>query len=347
MRPPGSRRTLRRRPARLDLNAPTPTRPPNQKLQPCRKDTFYLAGFTKSGTEDGELYVLDQRQRRQWKSTPAKSAYQKGFHTIATKADGDPMVVERTLGEIESKCSRVIRHVIDDRKLPDGDDLDILVNFVALMAVRVPAIRSTISGFIDTVSKKVTRAMLGSERGWQQFKRAYEASGQEADFTREEMKAFVDSDDYTVNFDQSWHVGMMLELGSVLVPALVQRKWSIWIAEDEAPDLICSDRSVCLMWYTSEPPPLPPGFAHHETAVIMPISRRIAIAGTFEDHPPRSMLDRHDVATVNRSTREYANQLYSSEPDFVWAMTDERIGNASELLETLRLAHGHHDEERN
>lgn len=305
---------------------------------------FYLAGFTKSGTEDGELYVLDQRQRKRWKSTPAKTAHKRNFHAIATRPDADPMVVERALGDIETKCSRVISCIIEQRKLPTGEDLDILINFVALMAVRVPAIRNTISDFIDDVVKKLTRTMLGSEQGWQEFKRAYEASSQEADFTREEMKAFVDSDDYTVNFERSWHVGMMLELGSKLVPALVQRKWSISIAEDEAPDLICSDRPVCLTWYTSESPPLPPGFAHQDTAVIMPISRRIAIAGTFEDHPTNSTLDSHDVATVNRSTREYANQLYSSEPEFAWAMTDERVGNASELLEMLKSAHDHLEE---
>lgn len=149
------------------------------------------------------------------------------------------------------------------------------------------------------------------------------------------MMAFINGEDYTLEMDRSWHVGMMLELGSQLVPALARRNWSIWIAEDDAPDLICSDRPVCLTWHTLSPPPLPPGFALCGTAVIMPVNRRIAISGTYENQPPTSTLDKYDVAVVNRGTREYANQVYSSEADFVWAMTDEQVGSATDLLKML------------
>lgn len=297
---------------------------------------FYLAGFTKSGKLDGDLYVLDQRQRKRWGPVrPANTARQHDFYAIDARPDADPIVIERALGDIEAKCSTVVHSVIKRKELPTGTDRDILLNFVALMAVRVPAIRNAVSGVIDNVMKHLTRTMLKSEEGWQRFNRACEGSDKKDDLTHEEMKASVDGDEYTVNLDRSWHVGMMLELGSKLVLSLAQRNWSIWIAEDDAPDLICSDKPVCLTWYTSQPPPLPPGFDLRGTAVIMPINRNIAISGTFEDQPPKSTLDKHDVATVNRSTREYASQIYSSEAEFLWAMTDERVGSASDLMEML------------
>jgi hypothetical protein len=309
---------------------------PNQPRKHHYVPKFYLAGFTKSGSVDGNLYVLDQRQRWRWgPATPVNVAHQRDFYAIDARSDADRMVVEKTFGEIEATCSRVIRDVIERKEMPAGEDRDILLNFVALMAVRVPGIRNTVSGFIDDVVKSLGRTMLDSELGWQHFKGVCEASGEKVDFTREEMKAFVDGDDYTANLDQSWHVGMMLELGSKLVPALAQRHWSIWIAGDDVPDLTCSDRPVCLTWYTSSPPSLPPGFALAGTAVIMPVNRRIAISGTFEEQPLKSALDKYDVATVNRGTRKYANQVYSSEAEFVWAMTEEQIGNATDLLDLL------------
>jgi len=299
---------------------------------------FYLAGFTKSGTVDGDLFVLDQRQRKRWGPvSPASVAYGNDFYKIDVRPDADPMVIEKTFGaEVESECSKVIRAVIEQECLPTGTDHDILLNFVALMAVRVPAIRNIISAFVDDVTKDLTRTVLMNEEGWQQFKRNCEAGGEKVDCTWQEMKAFVDGDDYTVDLDRSWHVGVMLDAGSKLIPVLARRNWSIWITKDDAPDLICSDRPVCLTWYMSQPPPLPPGFAVPGTTVIMPINRRIAIAGTFEDQPSEATLDSNDVAVVNRSTREYANQIYSAEPDFVWAMTDEKVGTASELLELLK-----------
>ena len=294
---------------------------------------FYLVGFTTSGTADGNLHVLDQRQRRRWGPvTPANVAHQRDFYAIDARPEADRMAIEKALSDIEAKCSRVVHEVIERKYLPTGEDREILLNFVALMAVRVPAIRKSIDDWVKNLARKI----FNTDEGWRRLKEACDSNGEKDDFTRDEMMAFINGDDYTLELDRSWHVGMMLELGRKLVPALAQRNWAIWIAEDEAPDLICSDRPVCLTWRTSSPPPLPPGFAVPGTAVIMPVNRRIAVSGTYEDQPPQSTLDRHDVATVNRGTREYANQVYSSEADFAWAMTDERIGNADELLDLLK-----------
>ena len=131
---------------------------------------FYLAGFTKYGTVDGELYVLDQRQRKQWKSTPLKTAHQRDFHAIEARPGADPMVVEKSFADIEGKCSRVVANVIEQGKLPTGEDHDILLNFVAMMAVRVPGIRNIISRAVDDLGKNLLCTALGSDQGWQEFK---------------------------------------------------------------------------------------------------------------------------------------------------------------------------------
>jgi hypothetical protein len=46
-------------------------------------------------------------------------------------------------------------------------------------------------------------------------------------------------------------------------------------------------------------------------------------------------LDRAGAAAVNSMTAMYANQLYSSDEDFVWLMKDNRVGQASDLLAAL------------
>lgn len=297
---------------------------------------FYLGGFTKSGSKDGLLYVLDKQLRKTWGPvTPNSIAFELDYYKIDTHPESDPMVIEKTIGDIESICSKVIYKFIEERMLPIGTDYDILLNFVALMATRVPAIRNTISTNTDRLMKRILRTMLKSNAGWQHFVKTCEASGQQVTETQQETKAIADSEDYNVNMDQSWHVGMMLELGSKLVPELSKRNWSLWLAEEDAPDLICSDSPVCLSWHISPHPPLPPGFAMPGTFLIMPINRRIAIAGTYEELPPISYLDKHSVATVNRSTLEYAIQIYSCEADFMWATTEEHIAGAKELLNLL------------
>jgi hypothetical protein len=300
---------------------------------------FYLAGFTKSGRKDGLLYVLDKRKRKSWGPvTPSYVAKATDFYKIDGPQDTDPATIETALSEIESQCAPVIFNIVQQKQLPSGAEFDIFLNFVALMASRVPAIRGAISAGVDELLKHVVRTMLSTEEGQRRFAQACTAGGGQADMSDDELKAmktFADSDEYSVNMDQNWHIGMMLQLGARLVPALAERKWSIWIANDNAPDLICSDRPACLTWCIPEPGPLPPAFLLPNTAVIMPINRRVVVSGRLEEQPPRSFLDKHDVAIVNRSVLEYACQVYSSEAEFEWAMTDELIGNATGLLDML------------
>lgn len=309
-----------------------PNEPHKHHYVPC----FYLKGFTKAGKDNGELFVLDQRRCNTWKSTPKNSAHQHDFHAIETHSDADRMVIEKEFANIEGECSQVIYALIEKQEIPTGQAHDILVNFIAMMAVRVPEIRNTISNSIDSVMKNVARSSLRDGQLWEKYKQHCESSGKPVDTTQEELRKFLEGDDYSLDFDQSWHVGMMLELGSKLVPILAKRNWAIWIAEDGVPDFICSDRPACLTWCTAEKPPIPPGFAHQETVVTIPINRRIVVAGRYEDQPPMVTMDAQDIAIANRCTLEYANQLYSAESDFVWAMSDERLSNATDLLDMLR-----------
>lgn len=47
-------------------------------------------------------------------------------------------------------------------------------------------------------------------------------------------------------------------------------------------------------------------------------------------------LDRPDRLRWNLLTEMYANQLYSAEADYVWAMSDHQVGNANDLFTSLR-----------
>jgi hypothetical protein len=113
------------------------------------------------------------------------------------------------------------------------------------------------------------------------------------------------------------------------------RKWCLWIADDAAPDLICSDNPVAPTSAVPMPGPMSPAFGTPNTIVSVPLNRRIALLSMIEEQLPALKLDRKGIAAVNSMTATYANQLYSPESDFVWTMADYRVGNADELLNVL------------
>jgi hypothetical protein len=297
---------------------------------------FYLAGFTKSDSKDGDLYVLDKKQRKIWISTPTNTAHKRDFHKISVAPDVDPMAIEKALGQLEGRWSAVLKSVIETQAIPDGEPFAELMMFVAFMAVRVPRIREMLSNFIDRVSKTEIQLMFHTKEAQADFRKALADLGRlvsDAEF--EELVRFAQSGEYEVNFEQTWHVQEMVEMASTLAPALSLRNWCLWIAEESAPDLICSDNPVAPTWAIPVSGWMSPAFGTRNTIVSVPVNRRIVLVSMIERDLPQFRLDRDGIAAVNSMTATYANQLYSSEPDFVWRMNDDRVGNVEALLDAL------------
>lgn len=276
---------------------------------------FYLAGFTENDSKDGQLFVLDREQRKTWTRTPKGTAHKRDFHAVEATPGGDPMVVEKALSHVEGQWSAALASVIDQKALPEGDSFGDLMMFVAFMAVRVPRIRETITDFIDDVRQSQEFAREWAE---QQGHRVQEVNEHEFEV-----------------FDKTWHVQQMVQMAAPLAPLLSLRKWCLWIADETAPDLICSDSPVAPTWAVPMRGPMSPAFGTPNTIVSVPLNRRIALVSMIEEELPAMNLDRDGVAAVNSMTAMYAKQLYSSGPDFVWTMADYSVGDTTQLLSAL------------
>jgi len=297
---------------------------------------FYLAGFTDNDSKDGHLFVLDKEQRKTWTSTPKGTARKRDFHAMDPAPGGDPMAVEKALAHVEGQWSDALAAVIDKKALPQDDSFGDLMMFVAFMAVRVLRIRDIVSNAIDRVSKAEIQLMLATKEGQEHFRKTLAELGHEmSDDEFEQLVSFGKSDDYDANFEQTWHVQEMIRMAVTLAPLLSLRKWCLWIANEAAPDLICSDSPVAPTWAVAMPGPMSPAFATPNTIVSVPLNRRIALVSMIEDELPATSLDRNGVAAVNSMTAMYANQLYSSKPDFIWTMADYRVGDTAQLLSAL------------
>lgn len=288
---------------------------PNKARKHHYVPKFYLAGFTDNGTVDGDLHVIDTTRLKTWVKKPKDVAHQRDFHEVNVGPDSDPMSVENVLGQLEGRWGMVLRSVLEQRSLPTDNAFGDLMIFIAFMAVRVPRIRETISNFIEELQRKEEFARKWLEQQGQQVEPA------------------PDSDFAT--FDQTWHVQQMIRMAIELSPRLSLRQWNLWIAEDQAPDLICSDSPVVPTWVIPICGPYSPGFGTPNTVVSVPLSKRVALVSMLEVDVGPLALGKNDVAQMNSATGMHARQLYCPASDFVWLTSDGKVGSKDDLLQVL------------
>lgn len=298
---------------------------------------FYLKQFAIPGTDEGTLFVFDLRQGKSMprESNPRCSGFSRNLYTIKQDVTGDSMFVEKELGKLEAKWSQVLQALIRSRSMPDDEAFGDLMLFVAFLAVRVPRIRNCISKFIDQVSKSILQLTLATVHGRGEFRKDLEMQGRFlTDKQFEGLILFAQSDSYEVDYEKTWHVQGMIEMAITLAPLLSVRKWSLLVADEGAPDFVCSDSPVSLDWIKRGECMHSPGFATRNTILTVPLCRRLALASTFEIDMSQVCLGREGVASINGMTIRHASQVYSPVPDFAWTF-DGNVKSSTQLLGNL------------
>jgi len=286
---------------------------------------FYLKGFTLTGLDDAPLVVTKLETGAQRDGSPKSVAFQRDYH-IVNIPGVDPMHVEKGLAQLEGKWATLIRAIESSRILPSHEGLGDLFIFVSFMAVRVPDIREKVTGFVDQASKLELTGLFSTPEGRQTFKEfveqqlpnlPFELRVQARKLLREdpdmkETAAFAMSGQYDVAFDQTSNVQTMLHMAISLVPVLATRHWSLWTLEEGARDLTCSDRPVCLTWVKSTSSLYPPGFGCRNTLMTIPLTRRLAVASSYEQIPRNRALSDQDAEYLNARTAMFASETYAA-----------------------------------
>lgn len=279
---------------------------------------FYLAGFTLSGDREDKLWVLDQEQDKCWQTRPANIAHQRDFYRVDIEGV-EPDAVEKSLGQFEGAAAEIFQEIDKTRQLPTGEPLDILVNFVALQAMRVPAHRQWYEEQAARLSKWRLEFALGDPRAYKALQASMARQGEEMpeDIAREDLLEFLRDDSrYTIEIPREASIQHMAEVAEGILPVLAQRSWSLAVATDDRDDFICSDRPVILA--PTEPnPPLFLGFGMRKTEVIMPLNRQMAIVGQYESEAQVFDADPLAVGLFNQRTLHFAERfVYSARETF-------------------------------
>jgi hypothetical protein len=280
---------------------------------------FFLAGFTACDEKSGDLWVTDFETGKQFMRTPLTTGFQNDFHTVDVEGVEPDFVEKEILAKIEDRVAPTIKWVRENRAMPTGERYYDLMYFIALIMVKTPRARGIIDQGVDWLNKLGLKQVLKTKERWNALQIEMNQAGIDVteNVSYEEMKAFVDKDDFTFKVDREWTLSAMMSSTEAVMPSLVTRNWSV--RHTSGGGLICSDHPTTCSFVGPAPAMWTPAPGLPNTEVQFPISRQVILIGSTDSPVVNGELRPKGVAYHNARTLRQADRFaYSTEKDFIW-----------------------------
>ncbi len=281
----------------------------------------YLKGFTDGRSKKSKLTVIDTREKNSFATIPRNVGGKRDFNRI--DADGiDPDSLEKNLSKFESVAATAMKRVERDKRF-EGENRDIVLNLMALLAIRSPQRREHMRKFYAEIADQIMGLSLATRETWESQIEAMRRDGTQVSNqpSYEEMKDFHKRKQYRFDVRREMHIHMEFVGFETILPLLDQRNWTLISRASASGPFITSDSPVVLSWKDeSSVPPFyrhSPGFGLRDTIVYFPISQDMALLGEFEGQDSTSSVAREGVARMNALVAHRAYRfLYSPKLNF-------------------------------
>jgi hypothetical protein len=281
----------------------------------------YLRGFAANPTaKRPQTRVFDLNEHRAFTTSIANIAVERDFNRIDIEGH-KPDSLETGLSQFEGMVGETIRRITLTKAMSE-DDRTIVLNLVALIFHRHPSKRAHLDKVLGEVWKDVARIAVETPERWAAtVKDANTAGGKPLPaVSYEQMKAFVEEDDFDVHTNREYHIGLEFEAFDDLLHYFFERTWTLFRAAESTGGFVTSDNPVSLGW-TKRPggtPQFPPGLAHQETTLLFPLSREFCLLGEYGGSEQALEVDFQGVATLNANiVRRARRQVYAPHDKFL------------------------------
>ncbi|HRF09255.1 MAG TPA: DUF4238 domain-containing protein [Xanthobacteraceae bacterium] len=281
----------------------------------------YLRGFSqpRKGGRTHQVHVYD-RSGKAFTANIANIAVERDFNRVEVPGQ-NPDILENGLAEFESELAVSLGRIAAQRTLDDADDKANLLNFIALASVRNPRLRGTFSEFEDRVMKSILELSTANKERWQSLEtRAREAGYFEGkqNVSYEDIRDFVKRGEFKMELPREQHIVNEFKGFDAVLPHLFRRRWGLLRAPQGSSGFVTCDHPVFL--YFSDPKLrgglYGPGHGMNGTELVFPVTRMLAVVGTFEGVDVVRDLDEDGVARVNGAATAFAKQqVYARDPN--------------------------------
>ena len=255
-----------------------------------------------------------------------------------------PDALEKNLSGFEGQVAKALNDLQTTRSLDDKITFAVIMNLIALVAVRNPQTRHQWSDFQSEVHKKMLGLTLATEERWKSTARRMKEDGIDIDenVTFAQMREFYERDEYNIVTNREHHITIELEGINTVLPFLFNRNWTLLIASDDAGPFVTSDRPVALTWkHPENVPPIfreSPGFGMQDTRIVFPVGQDMTLIGEFNNYDNcTAFVERKTVAVVNSQIILFAiSQVYAPHLNFNWLDSQGELKDGRALLSYVR-----------
>lgn len=299
----------------------------------------YLKGFARSRSKNAQLHVHDFEANRSFVTVPRNVAAARDFNRV--EIDGvDPNHVESGVAVFESSLDKALERICRDREVRDAEDINLVWNLIALLAVRSPGMRENIRRGHEQIMKRVLGLTLASKERYEaSFAEAARAGAVNANdiLPYERMRNFFDRDQYSLAVSTTHHVQQELKLAHSVLTLLGKRDWLLVRASPGTGGFITSDHPVVLRWTDPQEQAFgSPGFGLRNTEVLFALSHDLAMIGNFDSGDSVIDADERQVALFNAAIIGHrGRQIYARDDRFRYMMRDGRLRRGSDVLRDL------------
>jgi hypothetical protein len=298
----------------------------------------YLRGFGDGVGRKARVEVIDLEKLTQFRTLVRNVAAQRDFNRLEIEGI-DPNALEEGYAHLESSAAAAIKRVGETLTF-EGDDKMIILNLVALLVIRNPRMRDNWSDFMGRIYKLTGEVMVSKKEIWESTKRQMQAAGHPVreNVTYEQMRDFIKGGEYDIVTNRLVHIRLELETLEKVIYILFERKWRLSVLPDNVPDLVTCDHPVCLISTIKRPEGIMGaiGYGLKDTAVVFPVTRRLALWGTFEGQEEVKECGVLQAALYNSHVLRNAERqiyFYDQNFEFIWG-PHKRHG--SQLLQSLK-----------
>jgi hypothetical protein len=204
--------------------------------------TFYLTGFTKSGSPTGTLHVFDYASGKRYRSTPRKACRETDFYRVE-EPGADPYLIEKVMASHEDVVAPHVRQVASgsaSNKRQVGETLAL----AALLAVRSRRGRHQMEVALAIgLGMRLRRGEVTPEQ-WEQLREAELRNGATPDQVPEyqEAKERLLNGEWFPRAPTVLVVGLIPEAQDGLMKTLLGRHWELHATDStKNGGFICSD----------------------------------------------------------------------------------------------------------
>lgn len=300
----------------------------------------YLTGFTRSGSKNGKLSVLDLERGTTYETIPRNVAAVRDFNRVSINGI-PPDFVETQFSGFESELAHALRNLERSRTFV-ADERTYVLNLMALLAVRHPDVREAIRDFHEQIARQVGSMVLATPERWESTKRSMERDGKpiDAGISYEQLKDFHERGEYTVTVPNERHIELETTTAAAVLEVLARRDWLLLVADDAATGpFITGNRPVTLIWKDPEQvPPMmrdSPGFGVEGTQVVFAVSRNLAVVGDFNGRSGTMAANPALVGAINSRMIRFSRQVYAPKLAFSFLVGEGRLMEGGSLLAHL------------